>query len=191
MIAFGRKRWRAMSRISLTASLPRVTTITISGLDARILVTSTEKILRARVEGYMINHLKRQASAWKQRVQSVALGLAERVIGVEEHRRLGIKLGDVKQALNEPKAISHQHSRVREIARDEFEPLFGDLWRGADIDHKRYTSLFADLCDGERTAGIDVADDALGSVVDDSLSSDPGCVDVAFGVDMDELTRWP
>ena len=43
MIAFGRKRWRAISRMSLTASLPRVTTITISGLDARILVTSTER----------------------------------------------------------------------------------------------------------------------------------------------------
>ena len=43
MIAFGRKRWRTMSRISLTASLPRVTTITMSGLDARIFVTSTER----------------------------------------------------------------------------------------------------------------------------------------------------
>ena len=46
----------------------------------------------------MIDDLKRQAGARKQRVQGIALGLAERVIGVEEDRRLGIEPGDFKQA---------------------------------------------------------------------------------------------
>ena len=74
------------------------------------------------------------------------------------------------------------------IASDVFESLFGNLRRGADIDHERHPTLFADLCDGKRAPGINVSDDALGAFVDDALSSDPGLVDIAFGVDMSKLT---
>jgi hypothetical protein len=73
------------------------------------------------------------------------------------------------------------------IASDVFESLFGNLRRGADIDHERHPTLFADLCDGKRAPGINVSDDALGAFVDDALSSDPGLVDIAFGVDMHEF----
>ena len=55
------------------------------------------------------------------------------------------------------------------IASDVFESLFGDLRRGADIDHERHPMLFADLCDGHRATGIDVSDDAVGAFVDDAL----------------------
>ena len=96
MIAFGKKRWRVISRINLTASLPRVTTITMSGLDAADLRNFHGKVLRAGVEGDVIDYLKWQASPGKQRVQGSTLGLAECVISVEKDCCLGVELGDLK-----------------------------------------------------------------------------------------------
>ena len=94
---------------------------------------------------------------------------------VEEHRRLGIKLGDVKQALNEPKATSHQHSACGKLRATYLNPCSVICGAAPTLTTEHTPRCSADLCDGERTAGIDVADDALGSVVDDSLGSDHQC----------------
>ena len=159
-----------MSRINLTASLPRVTTITMSGLDARIFVTSTIDPARGgrRRCDRSLEMASQHAGTAHPRPP---LRLAECVIGVEKNCRFGVELGDLKQALDEPKATSHQHSGMREIAGDVFESLFGDLRRRADIDNERHPVLLADLSDGNRATGIDVADDAVGALVDDALAA--------------------
>ena len=76
---------------------------------------------------------------------------------------------------------------MREIAGDVFESLFGDLRCRTDIDNERHLVLLADLSDGHRATGIDVADNAVGALINDALGRDPGRIDVALGVYMNEL----
>ncbi len=113
--------------------------------------------------------------------------VAERVVGVQEHRLLELDGLGIHHVLDEPKAVGDELAAGLEVAHEELVALLGDLRGGGDIDHKGDLPLLGHLRDGQRMAGIEGARQDVAAFVDGALGLGAGDVGVGFRVDVDDL----
>jgi hypothetical protein len=170
------------------ASLTRVIGINRSAPEDFAFATSTERS-RAHVIGNAIHDLDRDLQAFPQYVDALDDALPERVVDMQNNRRLWLHAGGRAELLDAGDGIRNQRGSGREIPENLGKALLRDLRRGCDIDQERNFAGLRRLSDRYGAPRIVGADQERAAVTDQALGDNSAVLGLGFGIAIQEFHR--